>query len=212
MPNWPAAATVKVIRKSKRGWRESVPRNRENHMVPSHHIQGNAARLGLLAALAVSILLLAFAGQARAIETTITSGPQDGETLTVDTATFGFTSDIPGATFECSFELRGFRPCTSPATMSNLDRGNHAFGVRAVDPNGPDDSTPDVRKFKVLEPAGPSAECVKAGEAVAKAKARLKKAKAKKARTRRAKQAKAKAIKKAKSGLEVANDKVEELC
>ena len=45
-----------------------------------------------------------------------------------------------------------------------------------------------------------------------KAKARLKKAKAKKARTRRAKQAKAKAIKKAKSGLEVANDKVEELC
>ena len=69
-----------------------------------------------------------------------------------------------------------------------------------------------MRKFKVLEPTGPSAECVKAGEAVAKAKARLKKAKAKKARTRRAKQAKAKAIKKAKSGLEVANDEVEELC
>ena len=45
-----------------------------------------------------------------------------------------------------------------------------------------------------------------------KAKARLKKAKAKKAKTGKSKKAKAKVIKKAKSGLKVANGKVEELC
>ncbi|MGK2931847.1 MAG: hypothetical protein ACSLFD_03605 [Solirubrobacterales bacterium] len=181
-------------------------------MRSSHHAQGNVARIGLLAALILAALALVGPAKATAIETTITSGPQDGELITVDSATFTFSSDVPGATFECTYELRNPFPCTSPVTMKNLERGNHAFGVRAMDPNGPDDSTPDVRKFKVDEPTGPSEECVAAGEAATKAKSKLRKTKARKAKTRKAKKAKAKAVGKAKGSLKKANDKVEELC
>ncbi|MGK2954734.1 MAG: hypothetical protein ACSLFI_03555 [Solirubrobacterales bacterium] len=178
----------------------------------SLRVKGNGARIGLLAALVLAALALIGPANASAIETTITSGPEDGELITVDAATFTFTSDVPGATFECTYELRNPHPCSSPVTMSDLERGNHAFGVRAIDPDGPDDSTPDVRKFKVGEPTGPSDECVAAGEAATNAKAKLKKAKARKAQTRKAKKAKAKAIRKAQGSLKKANEKVEELC
>ena len=59
------------------------------------------------------------------------------------TATFEFTSDIPGnqgITFQCAFdemiEEEIWAPCTSPKTYTNLIFGEHEFAVRAVDAAG----------------------------------------------------------------------------
>lgn len=174
------------------------------------HGHGRGARYGLFAALITSALLMVSPGTAWAVETTITSGPEDGELVTVDSVTFTFTSDDPAATFDCSIDGRGFKPCTSPVTMSDLEDGRHSFAARA---DG--DSTPDVRKFKVevpQGPVGPSAGCVAARKSAAAARSRLSKAKSRKATTRKAKKAKAKAIAVASSDLKKANLKVKRNC
>lgn len=179
-------------------------------MKTSKRMPGRAARNGFFATMAMSALLLILPGAAMAVETTITSGPEDGELVTVDSVTFTFTSDEPGATFDCSIDLRGFKPCTSPVSMTDLEDGRHSFAVRA---DG--DSTPDVRKFKVEvpdEPTGPTAACTAARKAQTSARARLNKAKARKATTRKAKRARSKAIAEATSDLKKANLKAKRNC
>lgn len=55
-------------------------------------------------------------------------------------ATFEFTSDQAGATFECSLDGAAPAACTSPAEYHGLSEQEHVFAVRAVDPrvgNGP---------------------------------------------------------------------------
>jgi hypothetical protein len=168
----------------------------------------------LLTALIVSTLLLGLVGLAHAIETTITSGPEDGEVITIDSATFTFTSDDPEATFGCNIDGEGFRSCTSPVVMSDLRNGRHSFIVRAIGGN-PNDATQDSRRFTVEvgnPPIGPSAECVAARRSATGAKARLKKASAKKATTVAAKKAKRKAVARARAALRRADAGVKAAC
>jgi len=62
-------------------------------------------------------------------DTTITKRPKDKTKK--KTATFEFSSTIPGATFECSVDGGAFAPCSSPDTQK-VRRGKHHFEVRAV--------------------------------------------------------------------------------
>jgi hypothetical protein len=86
---------------------------------------------------------------------TIDSGPQNPTAS--GNGTFQFSSDDPGATFECrvDFDIAGFHPCNSPEGATGLANGSHTFEVRAKDAlnnTGPVDSytwtvdtiTPDV--------------------------------------------------------------------
>jgi hypothetical protein len=61
---------------------------------------------------------------------TITSYPADPTTATG--ATFAFTADREGATFECSLDGVAFSACSSPQTYTGLTDGGHTFAVRAT--------------------------------------------------------------------------------
>jgi Big-like domain-containing protein len=80
-------------------------------------------------------------------ETTITAEPSDPTSLTG--ASFAFTSDEAGSTFECSLDGAPWAACTSPKTYAGLAEGSHAFSVRAVDPAGNADPTPATRSWTV---------------------------------------------------------------
>jgi hypothetical protein len=47
-------------------------------------------------------------------------------------ATFSFTSNKPGSSFECALDGSGFVACTSPVVYAQLGAGSHTFVVRAV--------------------------------------------------------------------------------
>lgn len=75
-------------------------------------------------------------------------------------ASFGYSSNEPGSSFECALDGAAFTPC--PATgigYSGLASGAHSFQVRAVDPSGNADPTPAGYSFDVVLPAvtGPPA-------------------------------------------------------
>jgi hypothetical protein len=70
-------------------------------------------------------------GDTTAPATSIDSGPADPSNAA--TATFGFSSDESGATYECRRDGAAFAACTSPATVSGLGDGSHTFEVRTVD-------------------------------------------------------------------------------
>ena len=90
-------------------------------------------------------------------ETTITSGSAEGETLTVDSATFGFSSSEANSTFECSLDGATYSSCTSPQQYTGLADGSHTFSVRAIDAAGNVDDTPATRNFSVsVTPPPPS--------------------------------------------------------
>jgi len=80
-------------------------------------------------------------------DTTITSGPSN--TITTDSASFGFSASEPGSTYECKLDAGGWSPCTSAKSYSGLGNGTHGFSVRAVDPAGNTDPTPASRSFTV---------------------------------------------------------------
>ena len=48
------------------------------------------------------------------------------------TATFGFTSNKPASTFECSLDGAAFGACPSPKVYTDLRDGSHTVAVRAV--------------------------------------------------------------------------------
>jgi Ca2+-binding RTX toxin-like protein len=81
-------------------------------------------------------------------ETTIDSGPSG--TLSSSSASFTFSSDEAGSTFECKLEDAGtFAPCTSPKAYDELSNGSHTFEVRATDAAGNSDATSASRTWTV---------------------------------------------------------------
>ena len=80
-------------------------------------------------------------------QTTINSGPQ-GSTDDASPS-FGFSSSEGGSSFECELDGSGFSPCSSPRSYSNLPDGPHTFRVRATDPAGNTDQSPESREFEV---------------------------------------------------------------
>jgi hypothetical protein len=63
-------------------------------------------------------------------------------TTTSTSASFAFTTDEPGATFECSLDSVMFAPCSSPKDYRNLAVDEHEFRVRARDKAGNVDASP----------------------------------------------------------------------
>ncbi len=64
---------------------------------------------------------------------------------------FTFKSSEPGASFDCKLDKGSFRSCKSPFRKS-VGRGKHTFSVRATDAVGNVDSTPAVRRWRVIAP------------------------------------------------------------
>ena len=96
-------------------------------------------------------------------ETTIdpASGPEDlldteqGVQTDSTEATFTFSSDQPGATFECRLDLGGYEPCTSPKEYTDLAFEEHDFFVRAVDADGNVDPTPAEFSWEIADITAP---------------------------------------------------------
>jgi hypothetical protein len=64
----------------------------------------------------------------------VDSGPADPTNATF--ATFSFSANEPGSTFECRIDGGAYGACTSPKTYTGLSAGSHTFDVRATDPVG----------------------------------------------------------------------------
>jgi hypothetical protein len=79
-------------------------------------------------------------------ETTIDAGPSG--TVSDTTATFGFSSDVDGASFQCRLDGGAWAACTSPATYSGLEDGTHTFEVQAS-AGGFTDPTPASRTWTI---------------------------------------------------------------
>ncbi|HET7480190.1 MAG TPA: hypothetical protein VFJ72_11810 [Rubrobacteraceae bacterium] len=80
-------------------------------------------------------------------DTAISSGPPALTNST--TASFGFSSDETGASFECKLDGGDFAACASPKGYSGLSNGSHTFSVRAKDAAGNVDATSAVRTWTV---------------------------------------------------------------
>ncbi len=83
-------------------------------------------------------------------ETVIDSGPT--ASTTAMSATFSFSANEAGVTFECSWDNGGFTPCTTPATQSGLALGEHSFSVRAVSSANGSDPSPASHIWMIVEP------------------------------------------------------------
>ncbi len=66
--------------------------------------------------------------------TTINSGPSAATKNT--SASFGFSSDKEGTTFQCQLDDAAPTACTSPVSYTSLGDGNHTVKVRSTDPAG----------------------------------------------------------------------------
>ena len=64
---------------------------------------------------------------------------------------FKFVSDEPGSTFQCKFDKKPWKACTSPKKIKRLDEGKHKFKVRAKDAAGNVDPTAARDRFKVVD-------------------------------------------------------------
>jgi plastocyanin len=84
-------------------------------------------------------------------DTTITSGPSG--TVGSTSATFNFSSNETGASFQCALDsTTAYSACTSPKTYSGLAGGTHVFRVRAVDAASNVDATPAGRSWTIATP------------------------------------------------------------
>jgi large repetitive protein len=90
-------------------------------------------------------------------ETTLGSGGPDA-TTTSTSASFGFSSNEAGASFECALDSGSYAPCTSPKQYTELSVGAHEFRVRAVDQAGNRDGSPAVHNWTVEAPPTPACD------------------------------------------------------
>ncbi len=81
-------------------------------------------------------------------DTTIVSGPQGLNTTALPS--FQFSSNVAGATFQCSLDHAPYAACSSPLQLPQLAQGPHVFDVRAVDGSGQVDPTPAERSWTYL--------------------------------------------------------------
>ena len=86
-----------------------------------------------------------------AINTTITGAPVDPSSSA--DASFTFTSNKPGSTFECRLDSGDYAACTSPKDYTGLSNGEHTFYVRAIDAAGNPDPTPASYTWVIDTPA-----------------------------------------------------------
>ena len=63
--------------------------------------------------------------------------------------TLRFSSDEPGASFECKLDKGKFKSCTSPKKYKKLDDGKHKFFVLATDAAGNEEEKAAKAKFEV---------------------------------------------------------------
>jgi large repetitive protein len=82
-------------------------------------------------------------------DTVIESGPQ--EAANTPSATFTFSADEAGSTFDCSLDGAAFAECSSPATYIDLANGSHTLRVRAADAADNVDATPAERTWTVTD-------------------------------------------------------------
>ena len=99
---------------------------------------------------------------------TITSTPNDTTppTTSLDatppattlekTATFRFSANETGSTFECKLDNGDFAACDSPANLVGLTVGQHTFEVRAVDQAGNKDQSPAAYTWTIEAPPPPN--------------------------------------------------------
>ena len=85
-------------------------------------------------------------------ETSITSADEGSSS-----ATFGFSSNEQGSTFQCQLSKDGtvakaWAACPSPKSYSNLTSGNYMFEVKATDSAGMVDQTPASRNWTITSP------------------------------------------------------------
>ena len=73
-------------------------------------------------------------------DTTIDTSPTDPSNSA--DATFTFSANEAGSTFECQIDGLGWESCTSPKEYTGLTDGSHTFEVRATDAIGNVDPTP----------------------------------------------------------------------
>ena len=84
-------------------------------------------------------------------ETIILSRPPDPNTSS--TASFAYSSDEPGSSFECKLDDGNFDSCpASGITYDGLGNGSHTFQVRAIDTSQNVDLTPAGYSFAVVLP------------------------------------------------------------
>lgn len=72
-----------------------------------------------------------------------------------DTGGVGATKPAPGVSFECALDAGSFTTCSSPKSYTGLANGEHTFKVRAIDPAGNADPTPEVYTWTIDTTAGP---------------------------------------------------------
>jgi len=80
----------------------------------------------------------------------------DSTASTEITFTFVGEDNVAVRGFECRLDSSNdgdFKPCTTPATYKNLNRGDHTFEVRALDTSGNRDPSPARFSWKILTPA-----------------------------------------------------------
>jgi thermitase len=88
-----------------------------------------------------------FAVESDPPETRITKSPQ--RKTDARKATFKFTADEPGSTFECKVDSKPFVPCTSPRKLKRVKPKKHKFLVRAIDPVGNVDVSAAKKRWRV---------------------------------------------------------------
>jgi Bacterial TSP3 repeat/Right handed beta helix region len=80
-------------------------------------------------------------------DTTIDTGPTGSTTST--SASFGFSANEGGSSFECKLDGGTWAGCTSPKSHSSLTLGTHTFSVRATDGSGNTDPSPATRSWTI---------------------------------------------------------------